>query len=62
MIVAVDAALPVPDRATASVGLVALLATVRVPVRVPVAVGRNVTVAVHEAPAASVAPQVVVSV
>src|SRR3954470_23792604 len=54
-------AVPVPVRATVSDGLLALLATVSEPVRVPVAVGLNETLAVHDAPAARVAPQVVVS-
>jgi ribosomal protein L11 len=40
--------------------LVALLDTVTVPVRVPVAVGRNVTVTVHAPPAAMEVPQVLV--
>jgi hypothetical protein len=48
---------PVPDRATDNDALVALLATVSVPEAEPVAVGVNVTLAVHEAPAASDVPQ-----
>jgi hypothetical protein len=40
--------------------LVALLFTVSVPVRLPLTVGRNVTVAVHEAPAAIDVPHVLV--
>jgi len=42
--------------------VVALLAIARLPFSVPLAVGANVTEMVHEAPAASVLPQVFVSV
>jgi len=59
--VAVGAAVPVPVRATVKVPLVALLDTVSEPDALPVAVGVNVTDAVHEAPAASELPQVLVS-
>ena len=40
--------------------MVALLVTVRLPVRVPEAVGRKLTLTVHEAPAAIDVPQVLV--
>ncbi len=49
-----------PVRATVSGPFGSLLATLRVPVRVPVAVGVKVTLTVQDAPAASVAPQVLV--
>jgi hypothetical protein len=49
---------PVPDRLTALVTPPAL--TVRVPVRLPVAVGANVTLTVQEPPAAIDEPQVLV--
>ena len=52
---------PVPDRATVSDGLLALLATVRLPEAAPAAVGLNVTLAVQDAPAAIELPQVLVS-
>ena len=49
-----------PDRATVSGLPVALLATVRLPVAAPPAVGVNVTLTVQDAPAASEDPQVFV--
>ena len=52
---------PVPDNAAVRVPLVALLDTVRFPDAAPLAVGAKVTLAVHDAPAASVLPQVFVS-
>ena len=51
---------PVPDSATVVGLLVALLVTVSVPVRVPDAVGRKLTLTVQEAPAAIDVPQVLV--
>jgi hypothetical protein len=51
---------PVPERVTWSELLVALLDTVSVPLIVPVVLGRNVTVAVHDPPAANDVPQVLV--
>ena len=51
---------PLPDRPTDSGPFGSLLATVRVPVRVPEAVGVKVTLTVQEAPAARVVPQVLV--
>ena len=59
--VGLPALVPVPDRATEREPLVALLATVRDPEAAPVAVGVKVTDAVHEAPAASELPQVLLS-
>ena len=59
--VAVPAVAPVPLKPTVSVPLVALLLTVSEPDAEPVAVGVNVTEAVHEAPAAIDEPQVFVS-
>lgn len=56
--VAVD--VPVPDRPTLCEPPAALSVTVSVPLRVPVAVGVNVTLAWQFAPAASVAPQLFV--
>ena len=52
---------PVPDRATVSVPLVALLVTVRFAEAEPSAVGAKVTLAVQDAPAARELPQVLVS-
>ena len=52
---------PVPDRATVNDGLLALLDTVRFADTAPDAVGVNVTDAVHDAPAARLLPQVLVS-
>ena len=52
---------PVPESATVKVLLVALLATVTLPLAAPFAVGVKVTPAVQEAPAASELPQVLVS-
>jgi hypothetical protein len=49
---------PVPDNATVVGLLPALLLTESVPVRVPDAVGRNVTLTVQDAPAAIDVPQV----
>ncbi len=51
-----------PDSPTVSVGFVALLETVSVPVRVPVALGWNVTLTEQFAPAAIDEPQVFVCV
>jgi hypothetical protein len=59
--VALPALVPVPDRPTVRVLLVALLATLSDPEAAPVAVGVKVTDAVHEAPAASELPQVLLS-
>jgi hypothetical protein len=54
-------AMPVPVRLTVwTVGL-ALSVMVRAPVLVPVAVGRKLTAMLHEAPAATLAPQLLVS-
>src|SRR6202042_3190270 len=58
--VAVPAAVPVPVSPTVNGLFVALLVTDTEPVRVPDAVGWNVTVTVHEAPAAIDVPQVFV--
>ena len=58
--VAVPADVPVPESATVSVGLVAFDDTVRLPLTVPTAVGAKVTLTVHDAPAASDEPQVLV--
>jgi hypothetical protein len=55
------AAVPVPDRATVCGLPVALSVTVIVPGWLPVAVGVNVTVMEQLAPAATEAPQVLVS-
>ena len=52
---------PVPVSATVAGLFDALLAMVRLPVRVPDAVGVNVTLTVQEAPAAIDVPQAVVS-
>jgi hypothetical protein len=52
-----DAAAPVPERLTDVGLLVALLVTDNEPVRVPVPLGWNVTLTVHEAPAAIDEPQ-----
>ena len=51
---------PVPDSATVVGLFVALLVTVREPVRVPEAVGLKLTVTEHEPPAAIDVPQVLV--
>ena len=51
---------PVPDSATVNGLFVALPLTVSVPVRVPDAVGRKLTLTVHDAPAAIELPQVFV--
>ena len=51
---------PVPERLTVRVGLVALLFTVNVPVLAPAEVGLKVTLTVQEAPAAMELPQVLV--
>src|ERR1700759_1093930 len=51
---------PVPVSGTVSDGLVALLATVRLADAPPAAVGVNVTLTVHEPPAAIEGPQVLV--
>ena len=56
----VEAAAPVPVRATFCGEPVALSATSRVAVKVPVAAGLKLTEMVQVAPAASVVPQVVV--
>ena len=53
-------AAPVPDSATVVGLFVALLVTVRLPVRVPDAVGVNVTLTVQEPPAAIDVPQLLV--
>src|SRR5207244_894316 len=56
----VPLAMPIPDNATV-VGLAdALLVIATEPVRVPAAVGRNVTLIVQLPPAARLAPQVLV--
>ena len=52
--------LPVPDNATVSVLPGALDATVSVPLAAPLAVGVNLTLTVHEPPAAMELPQVLV--
>ena len=52
--------MPLPARATVVGLLTALLVIVRAPVRLPLAVGRNVTLTVQEAPTARLVPQVFV--
>jgi hypothetical protein len=53
-------AAPVPVRLTVWVAGVALSVTVKVPVVIPVVMGLQVTAMLHEAPAATLEPQVVV--
>jgi hypothetical protein len=51
---------PIPVRLTVWVGGLALSVTVKVPVAVPEAMGLKVTAMLHEAPAATLEPQVLV--
>jgi len=51
---------PVPDRLTVWVAGLALSVTVSVPVRAPAVRGMNTTAMLQEAPAATLAPQVLV--
>ena len=53
-------AAPVPVRLTVWVAGVALSVTVKVPVVIPVEMGLQVTAILHEAPAATLEPQVLV--
>ena len=53
-------AVPVPVRLTVWVAGVALSVTVKVPVAGPVVMGLKVTAMLHEAPAATLEPQVLV--
>ena len=52
--------MPIPERLTVWVAGLALSTTVIAPVRVPVAVGENVTLIPQEAPAARLDPQLLV--
>src|SRR5438270_766774 len=53
-----EIAVPTPLRATVCVGGLASSVKVKLPVRVPIAVGMKVTLTVQLAPAATVLPQV----
>jgi hypothetical protein len=52
---------PTPERETICVPLAALLAMTSIPVRLPMAVGVNVTVIVQLAPPATLLPQLLVA-
>jgi hypothetical protein len=60
-VMALDAEVPVPLRATVALGVGLVLVIVSAPITAPAAVGVKVTLTVQDAPAASVEEQVVVS-